>query len=355
MILLDSTLKSLEVVLAGAKTTTDCPYVSSFMDISQSTFGMSGASSSDGTSNGVTTVAVIAAPAASTTRQVKYFSLFNADTAAVTPTIRYNDNATIRKIITVTLQVGERLDFICEKGWTTFDNVGNVKQSFSYPTEPVNTVLAGPSSGSAAVPTFRSLVLADLPEATTGAVLYSQGVSTPSIYTTTPTISGVTLQPSATGSYPSIDTGSNPLIFTNSSNVNVNYGNGHMGQFKVWDGGTVNNVLITPTSFGFSGGTSSFQDKTVQINTGFIPPSFLANGGLTASTIHIVNDTITAPAGVTTTVTFSGNAIFANTQYNILITNETTFATITPATKLTTGFTFPSVASTVYTFTCIGA
>jgi hypothetical protein len=39
-----------------------------------------------------------------------------------------------------------------------------------FPTKTANTVLAGPTSGSAAVPTFRALVAADLPIATTGAL-----------------------------------------------------------------------------------------------------------------------------------------------------------------------------------------
>lgn len=63
----------------------------------------------DGTLNGTTAVDVIDAPAASTRRICTTLSIFNADTAAVTVTVRYNNNGTSRIICKATLQVGERL------------------------------------------------------------------------------------------------------------------------------------------------------------------------------------------------------------------------------------------------------
>lgn len=117
MILLDTTTRKLQVVLAGAKVTNDSPWVASYVDIAQSGFAMTGANSATGNSNGVTAVDIVAVPAASTTRQLKYFSLLNADTAAITVTIQYNDNATIRKMVTFILAVGQSLVYNAESGW----------------------------------------------------------------------------------------------------------------------------------------------------------------------------------------------------------------------------------------------
>lgn len=118
MILLDATTRKLQVVLAAAVTTTNSPWVASYVDIAQSGFAMTGANSATGASNGVTAVDVVAAPAASTTRQLKYFSLLNADTVTITATIRYNDNATIRNMVTFILSIGSSLIYSSEFGWT---------------------------------------------------------------------------------------------------------------------------------------------------------------------------------------------------------------------------------------------
>jgi hypothetical protein len=132
MILLDTTTRKLQVILAAAKTSLDCPWVASYMDISTSTFAMTGAASATGSTNGVTAVDQVAAPAASTTRQLKYLNVFNADTGAVTATIRYNDNATLYKLITVTLQIGEMLVYNADHGWAIFDASGRFKQVVTF-------------------------------------------------------------------------------------------------------------------------------------------------------------------------------------------------------------------------------
>ena len=107
MIVLDATTKSLEIKLAGAVTTTELPYVLSYVDLLDSDESVSDVGSNDGTSNGGTAVSVLAAPAASHTRQVKFLSVNNADTVAATLTLQYNDNGTKRIITKTTLDVGD--------------------------------------------------------------------------------------------------------------------------------------------------------------------------------------------------------------------------------------------------------
>lgn len=125
MIILDATTKSLQVVLAGAVTTSQLECVASYVDLvaDGSTF-LSG--ESDTVTNGATPVTLVAAPAASTQRQIKYLTVFNADTATATTTIRYNDNATIRRQVSVTLAVGSTLIYTDGEGWRVLTSAGAI-------------------------------------------------------------------------------------------------------------------------------------------------------------------------------------------------------------------------------------
>ena len=109
MIILDSTLKSLEIVLGTAKTTTDMPFVLGYVDLLSVDQSISAVGSNDGTSNGTGVVTILAAPAAGHTRQVKFISVQNADTLVKTLTLQYNDNSTERTIVQIALAVGDNL------------------------------------------------------------------------------------------------------------------------------------------------------------------------------------------------------------------------------------------------------
>ncbi len=109
MIILDATTKTLEVILAAAITTNQLPWTVHYVDISQSDFSAQAVSSGDGVTNSATAVTMVAAPAASKSRQIKTLTVQNADTAPATVTVRINDNGTYRPLITVTLSVGDNL------------------------------------------------------------------------------------------------------------------------------------------------------------------------------------------------------------------------------------------------------
>lgn len=109
MILLNATTKSLEIALAGAVTTNELDFVTSYVDVAQSNFGASAAAEQDGTSNGTSNVTVLTAPSASTTRQLKELSVYNADTVAATVSVKYNNNGTRRIVTKVTLDPGDTL------------------------------------------------------------------------------------------------------------------------------------------------------------------------------------------------------------------------------------------------------
>jgi len=123
MLRLDSTLRKLEIVLGGAVATTQPSFVASWSD---ATTGGYVGGATPGNANGVTAVTVVAAPAASTVRDVDYLAVLNRDTASATATIRYNDNSTLYPIITIALNPGDQLSYTHAHGWAVVDSSGNL-------------------------------------------------------------------------------------------------------------------------------------------------------------------------------------------------------------------------------------
>jgi hypothetical protein len=121
ILVLDATTKSIVVVMSGAAATTNPDFTAAWADDTGSAF-TEGAS--DGVLNGTSSVTLVAAPASSTRRVIKNITIENRDTAAVTLTISYDNNGTLRTIAKVTLNVGDT--------WTTdgtFDTNGSFKQT----------------------------------------------------------------------------------------------------------------------------------------------------------------------------------------------------------------------------------
>jgi hypothetical protein len=113
MIVLDSTLRKLELVLAGAITTNQLPFVASYQDST-----VAPPATTNGVSNNTTAVTLVAAPASGVQRELQYLSIYNADTVSATVTVRLNDNSTLRTIVNVTLNSGSSLIFVRDAGWS---------------------------------------------------------------------------------------------------------------------------------------------------------------------------------------------------------------------------------------------
>lgn len=139
MIKLDSTSKSLEVLLTAAATTTELPVYASYSDISQSTFGLTGAGSNDTITTGATAVTAVSAPAASTTRKIDLVTVYNEDTVAAEVTVRVN-SASNRILIKETIRPGETLQYCDGEGWS----VANKKKGYK---SDVNSSTSALSSG----------------------------------------------------------------------------------------------------------------------------------------------------------------------------------------------------------------
>lgn len=126
---LDSTLKKLQIVLSGAITTNQLPYVVSYFDITQSTMSASDLIEGDGTSNSTTAVDVVGAPLSGIRRQIKELIINNADTASATLKVRYNNNGTARDIYIATLSVGDQLVYTDRTGFQVVNSLGQIKYS----------------------------------------------------------------------------------------------------------------------------------------------------------------------------------------------------------------------------------
>ena len=166
ILILNATTKTIVAALSGAITTTNPVFTAAFADNDGSTFTES---ASDGALNGVTSVTLISAPAASTQRVIKSITIQNADTAAVTVTLSYNNNATLRTIVKVTLAVGDT--------WTTdgtFDTNGSLKQTLgtvSLPTGVTGTLaVANGGTGVTTSTGTGNVVLSTSPTFTTPAL-----------------------------------------------------------------------------------------------------------------------------------------------------------------------------------------
>lgn len=133
--ILDTINRKLVIVLAGAKTSVDCPFVCSWTDVTTTT---STPGVSLGTTNGVTQADLVVAPAGSTQRVVRYINLENSDTGSITVTISYSDSGVLKTLISLTMQIGENLVWT-GASWEVFDATGALKTTFA--TVATNSVL----------------------------------------------------------------------------------------------------------------------------------------------------------------------------------------------------------------------
>jgi len=120
-LVLDGTTKTIQAVMSGAAATSNPDFTVAYADSTSSSLTEG---SNDGALNGTTAVTLVSAPSASTRRVVKWITIQNKDTAAVTVTVTFNNSTgpTTRQIAKVTLQPNDT--------WTTdgtFDSSGNMK------------------------------------------------------------------------------------------------------------------------------------------------------------------------------------------------------------------------------------
>jgi hypothetical protein len=117
---LSNTTHTLQIVLTGSAVT-EPEFVVSYQDITSAGMTMP-MLSNQGNTNDLTAVTMVAAPAASTTRQVTHVSLFNINSSAVTARIYKDISGSEYNLCQVLLQSGDTLEWSRESGWHVLSN-----------------------------------------------------------------------------------------------------------------------------------------------------------------------------------------------------------------------------------------
>lgn len=128
MLILDSTTKTLEIILSGAITTNQLPWVVGYQEFTNSSFSSSSGSGGSGTSNSGSAVTVVSAPASGKTRQIKFLSVRNSDTVNTILTVRLNNNGTLRNYWKGTLDKGDSLIYVDGHGFYVLELAGRIKE-----------------------------------------------------------------------------------------------------------------------------------------------------------------------------------------------------------------------------------
>lgn len=114
-------LTSADIFEVVTSSTSGIDYVAAYVD--HTTTGATPGQTGGAISTATTTTAV-AAPAASTQRQIRGFSLRNTGTAANALTVQIDTGGTNRTILKATIQAGEQLLYSEARGWYSLDDLG---------------------------------------------------------------------------------------------------------------------------------------------------------------------------------------------------------------------------------------
>ena len=136
MIILENTTDTIQARLSGIVSLNQLPCVTSYRDITNSTFTPGRKLS---LTNDTTDINLVDAPAASTQRVIDYISIYNSDIANATIEIFYDISGVEYMLFHTTLAPLEKLEFQEGQGFKTISSSGAVKQSINQGTNVSGT------------------------------------------------------------------------------------------------------------------------------------------------------------------------------------------------------------------------
>ena len=151
--ILDTTNRSLEILLGGAITTNQLPVTVDFIEFTST---LTTPTLSIARTNNITPVTILAAPTvADTQRKVNLITIANTDTAPALVTVRLNNNGTMFNYLSsFFLANGNTLQFTDTRGWTVIDSTGAVLVA----SGAVTDIQVFSSSGTWIKPTYATYV-----------------------------------------------------------------------------------------------------------------------------------------------------------------------------------------------------
>ena len=145
MIVLTETTDNLQVVLGATVTANQLRCMTSWRDITTTAYTPGRTVIN---TNNTTDVNIVASPAASTQRVVDFISIYNADTAAATVTIKFDANGTEYELFKALIGVQERIEYTDGKGFVVLNNLGAAKLSNNEGSHAVSTSISSTVLGS---------------------------------------------------------------------------------------------------------------------------------------------------------------------------------------------------------------
>lgn len=124
MIVLTETTDKLQAVLGGSVTTNQLQCITSWRDITTTTY-VPGRTLI--LTNNTTDVDIVGAPNSSTQRVIDFITIYNADTVNATITIKLDANGTEYILWKGTLATGESVQYTDDSGFICNDNAGRIK------------------------------------------------------------------------------------------------------------------------------------------------------------------------------------------------------------------------------------
>lgn len=136
---LDSTAKTIEVILSSTVASNQLDWVAAYVDIDQANASWANANENNGVTNNAVAVTMVNAPASGETRKIDFINVHNNDTASAEVTVRLNNSASVRVLAKVTLEPGDSLFYTNESGWNTV----NKKKALTSTNNATTSALSG--------------------------------------------------------------------------------------------------------------------------------------------------------------------------------------------------------------------